>query len=71
MNVIYSKRGNAVVIRQAFQRDIVVDARSLHQSIENIKERKADYASLKAYERHLEMFQGALAFLPEEIQTEK
>ena len=59
----YRMSDRAVVISRIYGDDIVLDEPNLRQAIENIRERRDDYATTAAWSAHLTVYEGALAFL--------
>ena len=52
-----------VEMHVGYGRPIRLDEPSLRQAIENIRERRDDYATTAAWSAHLSMYEGALEFL--------
>lgn len=61
----YEKIGNLVRIKSFFNQDATYTKEYLQQAIQNVKDRRSDYSTQEAFDRHLSMLTGALMFLEE------
>jgi hypothetical protein len=63
-------RGNAVVIQGELKEPFALDEANLRQAIQNIKESLHEYWMQSAYDRQIQIYEGALEYLTEHKETE-
>ena len=47
---------------RAYATSFSLDLRNIEIALKNVKERKADYATIEAYERQIRKYEGAIMF---------